>query len=62
MALADAYDALTSKRVYKPAVSHEKAVEVIGGEKGKHFDPEVVEAFLNARQEFEEIFRRHADD
>ena len=61
MALADAYDALTSKRVYKSAVSHENAVEIIREGKGRHFDPEAVDAFLEAKEEFQEIARRYAD-
>jgi adenylate cyclase len=62
MALADAYDAMTSRRIYKPPVSHEKAAEIIREEKGRHFDPEIVEAFLETSGDFREISRRHADD
>ena len=54
MALADVYDALTSKRSYKDAISHEDAIAIIIAEKGTHFDPDVVDVFeLNL-----EIFRR----
>jgi putative two-component system response regulator len=52
VALADVYDALTSKRVYKPALTHEEAVEVILKGSGAHFDPEVVNAFLEISPEF----------
>jgi len=45
MAVADVYDALRSKRVYKPALSHEAAAEIIFQSAGSHFDPVVVEAF-----------------
>ncbi len=62
MALADVYDALISKRVYKPAMSTDKAVEIILEGKGKHFDPDVVEAFLGLQGEFQEIATRYADD
>lgn len=55
MALADVYDALISKRVYKDAFSHEKSVELIIKEKGIHFDPEVVEAFEQLSDEFKSI-------
>ncbi len=55
MALADVYDALISKRVYKPAFSHEKAKSIILDGRGKHFDPEVVEAFLSIEDEFKRI-------
>lgn len=46
VALADVYDALTSDRSYKKAYSHQEAVRIISEEKGRHFDPEVVDAFL----------------
>ncbi|WP_461207393.1 HD-GYP domain-containing protein [Clostridium sp. DL1XJH146] len=46
MALADVYDALISKRVYKEGFSHEKAVEIIIEGRANHFDPNIVDAFL----------------
>jgi len=46
MALADVYDALTSKRCYREALSHERAKEMILARRGLHFDPRVVDAFL----------------
>ena len=52
MALADVYDALTSKRPYKMPFPHERAREMIVGQAGKHFDPEVVDAFQRREQEF----------
>ncbi len=52
VALADVYDALTSKRPYKMPFPHERAREMIVAQTGKHFDPEVVEAFLHREQEF----------
>ena len=55
VALADVYDALTSKRFYKEAYSHHRAREIIVGLKGSHFDPDVVEAFLTAEIEFDRI-------
>ena len=45
VALADVYDALTTKRVYKPAFSHEAAVAIIREGRGRHFDPDIVDAF-----------------
>ena len=45
MALADVYDALISRRVYKPAFPHEQAVRMIEAGSGSHFDPDVVAAF-----------------
>lgn len=58
VALADVYDALTSKRVYKDAFSHVVAKSLILEGRGKHFDPEVVDAFLNVEAEFQEIRQR----
>ena len=52
MAIADVYDALVSERPYKEPFSHEQAVEIIRKESGKHFDPKLVEAFLNMAEEF----------
>ena len=61
MALVDTYDALTSNRVYKSKIPHEKAVEIIAEEKGSHFDPEVVDAFLKVKENFREIAFTYAD-
>ena len=58
MALADVYDALRSKRVYKPAFTHEKALEIIEEGRGKHFDPSLVDIFLASHEEFREMFDR----
>jgi putative two-component system response regulator len=57
VALADVYDAIATKRVYKDAYSHEKTVDIIANEKGKHFDPDVVEAFLVLKDRFMTICR-----
>ena len=61
MALADAYDALTSQRAYKKQLSHEETVRIIIQEKGTHFDPDVVEAFLNVNESFRQIALKYAD-
>lgn len=61
LTLADVYDALRSKRVYKDAFSHEKSWEIILEERGKHFDPDVVDAFLASEQAFQEIRERFQD-
>jgi CHASE2 domain-containing sensor protein len=61
MALVDTYDALTSKRVYKSEMPHEDAVEIILGEKGSHFDPVVVDAFLEVGEDFRRVALRYAD-
>jgi PAS domain S-box-containing protein len=51
-ALADVYDALTSKRPYKEAYTHKKAKEIIIEERGRQFDPEIVDAFLAYEDNF----------
>lgn len=61
MAVADVYDALISKRVYKDGMSHEKAVAIIEEGKGSHFDPDMVDAFLEVQEEFRRIAARFAD-
>ena len=61
MALVDAYDALTSKRVYKSQVPHEEAVQIILEEKGSHFDPDVVDAFMKVKENFRQIAMTYTD-
>lgn len=61
VAVADVYDALTSKRVYKEAFTHETARTIIVGESGKHFDPDVVEAFIRIEAEFVAIHERFSE-
>ena len=58
MAVADVYDALISNRVYKSAMPHDTAVSIIKEERGKHFDPVVVDAFLMQQQRFARILHR----
>jgi putative two-component system response regulator len=60
VALADVYDALTTKRVYKPPFNHEKSRDVILDGLGTHFDPDIVEAFLRNEDRFIDIFSRFA--
>ena len=55
VALADVYDALTSKRFYKEAYTHERSKDLIVDQKGIHFDPAIVEAFLILETEFKSI-------
>lgn len=55
MSVADVYDALISARPYKKAFSHEKTVDIIVAERGKRFDPVVVDAFLECQEEIREI-------
>lgn len=49
-ALCDAYDAIRSKRSYKEGLSHQEAKDRIVADKNQHFDPEVVEAFLECEE------------
>ena len=61
MALADVYDALISRRVYKSPYSHKKAIDIITSEREKSFDPDVVDAFLANEQEFRTIAYHYLD-
>ena len=61
MAVADVYDALISRRVYKPPFPHEKAVAIIQEGKGSHFDPDMVDAFMEVADEFYVIAQEFAD-
>ena len=60
-AVADVYDALTTRRVYKPAFPHEYAKMIIKEGGGKHFDPEIVEAFLESEEDFLTLKERYKD-
>ena len=55
MAVADVFDALVAVRVYKPAMPFEKAVSIIKEGSGEHFDPDVVEAFINAEEKIRAV-------
>ncbi|TAN52824.1 MAG: two-component system response regulator [Methylococcaceae bacterium] len=59
MALADVYDALISQRVYKESMPHEQAARIIQEGKGSHFDPDIVDAFVDIQEEFQAIARRY---
>ena len=61
MALADVYDALISRRVYKEGMSHSQAMAIIMEGRGKHFDPDVVDAAFNLEEELQTIARRYMD-
>lgn len=61
LALADVYDALITDRVYKSGVSHEEAVGTVFQGRDSHFDPDLVDAFMEIADEFNAIARRHAD-
>jgi len=61
MAVADVYDALVCERPYKKPFTHEEAVEIIKKDSGTHFDPKVVEAFLNVADDFLAVSMEQAD-
>jgi putative two-component system response regulator len=62
MAVADVYDALISRRVYKPPMSHTDAVRIISDGRGSHFDPDIVDIFLANEQEIVVIATRYTDE
>jgi putative two-component system response regulator len=61
MAVADVYDALISRRVYKAGMPHEQAMQIILEGKGSHFDADMVDAFLELQDEFKAIAERYVD-
>jgi putative two-component system response regulator len=62
VAIADVYDALTSRRIYKEALTHEQAMVIVREKHGNHFDPEVLEAFLRAEDQIIAAQQRLRDD
>jgi putative two-component system response regulator len=62
MALADVYDALVSRRYYKPPMAHADAQAMIVAERGAHFDPDLVDAFISCNQAFHDIAERYRDE
>ena len=61
MAVADVYDALISRRVYKEGMPHERAVEIMTEGRGTHFDPDILDAFLELQPEFQAIANQFKD-
>ena len=61
MAIADVYDALISRRVYKEGMPHEKAVGIIVEGRGHHFDPDMVDAFIELQNDFKAVAEKYAD-
>ena len=62
VALADVYDALTSKRPYKDPFPHELAKEIIKKDSGKHFEPTIVETFLKVENDFIKIKKQYPEN
>jgi adenylate cyclase len=61
MAVADVYDALVSRRIYKEPQTHEQAAAALAQGRGTHFDPDVTDAFLEHQDQFKAIAARFAD-
>ena len=61
MALADVFDALVSKRVYKEQFSYDKAFRMIEESSGSHFDPSLCRAFLQCRPQIENLYNSNQD-
>jgi putative two-component system response regulator len=61
MAVADVYDALISRRVYKEGMPHEKAVSIIAEGRGSHFDPDIVDAFMHLAEQFRAVALEFVD-
>lgn len=61
MAVADVYDALITKRVYKEAFSHDESLSIMRKGRGTHFDPDILDAFFLIADEFQEIAARYKE-
>ncbi|RMG66351.1 MAG: response regulator [Calditrichaeota bacterium] len=61
LAVADVYDALTSKRVYKEAFTHQVTLDIMRSERGKHFAPELLDVFLSVADQFQLISRQFSE-
>ncbi len=61
MAVADFYDSLVNDRIYRAALSHEEVTEMIRADRGKHFDPDIADVFLNNQEAFIQIFNQFRD-
>ncbi|MBF0284672.1 MAG: response regulator [Magnetococcales bacterium] len=61
MAVADVYDALISKRVYKSAMAHEEALEILRAGRGTHFDPRIIDLFLALHEKMRQIALENED-
>lgn len=62
VAIADVFDALTTRRSYKPAIGLEQSLRILGQESGKHFDPDLVDAFQRVFSEVLDVKRRFTPD
>ena len=62
MAIADVYDALISRRVYKQPIPHQEAIQMMLAERGRHFDPDIVDALEKVADRFAEIAQNFRDE
>jgi response regulator RpfG family c-di-GMP phosphodiesterase len=62
VAIADVFDALTTRRRYKRAYTHEEAFAILVEERGKQFDPDLVDAFVEVAEEFRKIREKDSDE
>ena len=62
MAVADVYDALISRRCYKPPFPHEEAFRIMREENGKIFDPEILDAFFSFEEKIKQIASKYQDE
>ena len=61
MALADVFDALTSKRCYKDAIPFDTVCDMVKGDSGTHFDPQIIDAFFKDMEPVKYIFKTYKD-
>ena len=62
MAVADVFDAMISRRVYKQPIPMAQVREMMAGERGRHFDPDLLDSFIEGFEIFCDIARQHPDD
>ncbi len=62
MAVADVYDALITRRIYKPAFAHEESVDIIKNGYAAHFDPDIVDTFIEIEKELYEVAQKFKKD
>jgi response regulator RpfG family c-di-GMP phosphodiesterase len=62
MTVADVYDALTTKRIYKEAISHDEAVQILSVGEGTQFDPQIIKAFFTVEKAFRAISELYRDE
>jgi len=62
MSIADVFDALLSRRVYKPAMSPAETLDLLRNAAGSQFDPEMIAVFVKNADRFEAIYKSYSDD